>query len=215
MADRPAPLPAPVVLPPPPTPTGHDQPHQHTRPLSLRSALLIAAKRRHAENPGASSECRLPTGTTVGQPPEPRPQPVAREPEPRCQASTGIAQARVGSKPQRQTQPALSQQARHGGKAQFTTGGAGGTRTHDRQIMSPLLRALSPRPTRIPSRRASACCVRSPRQASACRNKSLRRVRQAKARVIGSSAASQFSLRVMSEELLQASASYRGLRYSV
>jgi hypothetical protein len=38
-------------------------------------------------------ECRLPTGTTVARLPEPRPQPVAQEPEPRCPASTGVAHA--------------------------------------------------------------------------------------------------------------------------
>src|SRR4029077_5071071 len=44
-----------------------------------------------AQNPGTHAESRERTGTTVARLPEPRPQTVAREPELRCPASTGIA----------------------------------------------------------------------------------------------------------------------------
>jgi hypothetical protein len=36
--------------------------------------------------PGIYVACRLATGTTVAQQPEPRPQPVAQGPQPRCPA---------------------------------------------------------------------------------------------------------------------------------
>ena len=62
-------------------------------PLHGCDHLLIAAKPRMQKTETCSG-CRPPAGTTVSQLPEPRPQPVAREPEPRCQASTEIAQLR-------------------------------------------------------------------------------------------------------------------------
>src|SRR5262249_41361802 len=70
----------------------HTQLHQHTQPPPC-DQHLIAGKRPGRLKPGTSTECRPPTGTTVAHLPEPRPQPVAQEPELRCPASTGIAHA--------------------------------------------------------------------------------------------------------------------------
>jgi hypothetical protein len=82
--------------PGPPAPPGtaappHPAPPAH--PGSLPAINLTDRRQapRPARSRGTATECRLPTGTTVAQQPEPRPQPVAQEPELRCPASTGTA----------------------------------------------------------------------------------------------------------------------------
>jgi hypothetical protein len=70
--------------------------------ISIKSGARGARGAASAGTPGSTAPCasidrwqgltpRPPPGTSVSQLPEPRPQSVAREPEPRCQASTGIA----------------------------------------------------------------------------------------------------------------------------
>jgi hypothetical protein len=81
-----------------PVPLLHDtQLHQHTAP-SLRSANWSQTSAQEAQKLATSTQCREGTGTTVAHLPETRPQPVTREPELRCPASTGIAQALTGVK---------------------------------------------------------------------------------------------------------------------
>src|SRR6185437_3100937 len=59
-------------------------------PLSASQPDGSHRNARDCREPGSSPEYRPPTRTTVAQLPQPRPQPVAQEPEPRCQASTGL-----------------------------------------------------------------------------------------------------------------------------
>src|ERR1700733_8612714 len=66
------------------------KPRQHSR-LPPCNQLVIAEIRIQASKAGSQHGCRPPTGTTVAQLPEPRPQTVTQEPEPTCPAFTGLA----------------------------------------------------------------------------------------------------------------------------
>src|SRR5215469_7303676 len=107
-----------------------------------RDHPVIAAKTRMRKTETCSG-CRPATGTTVSQLPEPRLQPVAKEPEPRCQASTEIAQVLVLSNRNPDCNTTAQKGQRPGVKPQVSTGAPPGTRTPNPRIKSPLLCQLS------------------------------------------------------------------------